>query len=213
VTTTLTKLGKGRYRHERLGVEIEKTSMPDHPWELAGPDPQGSGVVLARTLGDARAFLQEVESRIESQAERRPISLELLALGHAVRYEREQRDVSSTALAVEAGVETTRVEALENGRLDPDYEMLVRLTRALGVRPSDLIRRAGRLAVGDRDQEPERPSGQDAEASLLALHHHLFPERYDDVSTYEWHAGTIEEVAAILERALTGNPDARLAAG
>lgn len=213
MTTTLTKLGKGRYRHERLGVEIEKTSMPDHPWELAGPDPQGSGVVLARTLGDARAFLQEVESRIESQAERRPISLELLALGHAVRYEREQRDVSSTALAVEAGVETTRVEALENGRLDPDYEMLVRLTRALGVRPSDLIRRAGRLAVGDRDQEPERPSGQDAEASLFALHHHLFPERYDDVSTYEWHAGTIEEVAAILERALTGNPDARLAAG
>ena len=36
----------GRYRHDRLGVEVERTAMPHMPWQLAGPDPDGSGVVF-----------------------------------------------------------------------------------------------------------------------------------------------------------------------
>lgn len=174
-------------------------------------------VALARTLGDARAFLREVDAHVDREAERRSIEellppLERLALGHAVRFEREQRDMSSAALAAESGVAATRIEALEAGRLEVDYVTLVRLARALGLGAGELFRRAGRLAVGDREPGPERRSVQDANAALLALHRYLFPERYAEVPTYEWHAGTIEEVAEMLERALANHPDAQLQA-
>ena len=46
--------------------------------------------------------------------------------------------------------------------------------------------------------------------ALLAIHRYLFPERYDAVPTYQWHAGTIEDVAAMLERALVNDPRAEL---
>jgi hypothetical protein len=115
VKTPLTRIREGSYRHERLGVEVEKTPTADFPWQLSGPDPDGSGVVLARTLGDARTFLGEIEERLD---------------------------------------------------LQPD--------------------------------------------TLLALHRYLFPERYEDVPMYEWHAGTIEDVAAMIERALVNDPRAEL---
>lgn len=128
MTSKLTRVSAGRYRHDRLGVEVEKTAMPDTPWQLAGPDPDGSGVVHARTLGDARAFLREVEQHI-------------------------------------AATERQCLTA---------------------------------------------PSESKAQQALLALHRYLFPERYDEVETYEWHAGTIEDVAEILERALADDPRAEL---
>lgn len=100
--------------------------MPDHPWELCGADPHGSGVVLARTLSDARAFLREVEARV---------------------------DQAPNGCSIEA------------------------------VRES---------------------------SALLALHRYLYPERYADVPTHVWDAGTIVEVAEMIERALANHPDARL---
>lgn len=48
--------------------------------------------------------------------------------------------------------------------------------------------------------------------ALLALHRYLFPERYDDVPLYEWHAGTIADVAAMLEEALVDAPRVELSA-
>jgi hypothetical protein len=61
--------------------------------------------------------------------------------------------------------------------------------------------------------------------ALLDIHRYLFPERYSDVERgigsdpepnpdaepYQWHAGTIEDVARMLEIALAGEPRARLA--
>jgi len=215
MTTRLSRSGKGRYRHDGLGVEIEKTSMPDHPWELCGADPHGSGVVLARTLSDARAFLREVEAHIDQAADGRSIeavrnSLALLALGHAVHYERERRGISVVALAAEVGVKATRIEALEAGRLDADYELLVKLTDALAIGLGDLVRRAQPLAVGGWAPESDSPSHDANAAALLALHRYLYPERYADVPTHVWDAGTIVEVAEMIERALAHHPDARL---
>ena len=113
--TSLARIREGWYWHKRLGVEVQKTPMVDFPWELSGPDPDSSGVVLARTLGDARALLQEVEDRLDIQ--------------------------------------------------------------------SDV---------------------------LLDLHRYLFAACYEDVPAYQWHAGTIEDVAAMLERALVNHPHAKL---
>ncbi len=45
-----------------------------------------------------------------------------------------------------------------------------------------------------------------AQRALEDVHRYLFPERYAAVPTYEWHAGTIEDVAQRIERALPGAP-------
>jgi hypothetical protein len=48
-----------------------------------------------------------------------------------------------------------------------------------------------------------------AQETLEALHRYLFPERYAAVPMYEWTAGTIEDVAERIERALPNAPGAR----
>ena len=74
---------------------------------------------------------------------------ELARLGAAVRQLREERGLSQHELAVAARVGERRIGALEAGRLDPDYVLLVRLAKALGVRPSALVLRAeGRASEG-----------------------------------------------------------------
>jgi transcriptional regulator with XRE-family HTH domain len=70
----------------------------------------------------------------------------LRSLGKAVRQLREQRGSSSAALAARLGVEEGYVVALEAGQRDPEYELLLALARALGVRPAALIGRAEDLA-------------------------------------------------------------------
>jgi transcriptional regulator with XRE-family HTH domain len=74
---------------------------------------------------------------------------ELARLGVAVRKLREECQLNRSELAGAAGVTEGRVRALEDGRLDPDYVLLVRLAKALGVRPSALVLRAeGRAGEG-----------------------------------------------------------------
>jgi transcriptional regulator with XRE-family HTH domain len=75
---------------------------------------------------------------------------DLALLGRAVRELREQRRLSQAQLAAATGVPQRRIGALEAGRLDPDYVLLVALARALGVRPVTLVIRAEGLA----EEEP-----------------------------------------------------------
>jgi transcriptional regulator with XRE-family HTH domain len=74
---------------------------------------------------------------------------DLALLGRAVRELREQRRLSQAQLAAATGVPQRRIGALETGRLDPDYVLLVALARALGVRPVRLVVRAEDLAKED----------------------------------------------------------------
>jgi transcriptional regulator with XRE-family HTH domain len=77
---------------------------------------------------------------------RNPEEAEGLArLGQAVRELREQHGLSRSELAATVGVGERRIHALEDGRLDPDYVLLVRLAKALGVRPGALLLRAEAL--------------------------------------------------------------------
>ncbi len=202
MSTSLTRIRAGLYRHERLGVEVQRTAMPDTPWQLAGPDPDGSGVVLARTLSDARAFLREIEERIDEECGARARALR--GLGEAVRQERERAGFTAVALAAASGIEASELGALEAGRLDADLDLLLSLARALDICASAFFIRAEAL------RSDGRSSPQGAERALLSLHRYLFPERYEDVARYEWHAGTIEDVAAMLEQALVDDPRAEL---
>ena len=61
------------------------------------------------------------------------------AVGEVIRRLREQRRLSRGELAVTAGVDEQRLQAIECGRIDADYVLLVRLERALGVSPGTVL--------------------------------------------------------------------------
>lgn len=73
---------------------------------------------------------------------------DLLILGEAVREVREQRGFSVSELAAGARVAKGRVVALEEGQLDPDYELLLTLAQSIGVPPSAFILHAEDLGGG-----------------------------------------------------------------
>lgn len=71
--------------------------------------------------------------------------LNLVPLGRAVTLMREQRRMSIDELAEASGVLRKRLDALEAGRLDPTYELLVEIAVGLGAQPSALVILAERL--------------------------------------------------------------------
>jgi transcriptional regulator with XRE-family HTH domain len=71
---------------------------------------------------------------------------DLPTLGRALRRLREQRRMSADELAGAVGIDRRRIDALEAGRLDPGYELLLALADALDVQPSALVLLAERLA-------------------------------------------------------------------
>jgi ribosome-binding protein aMBF1 (putative translation factor) len=81
-----------------------------------------------------------------SFAEARQVARDLLILGEAVREVREQQGLSVGALAAATGVDEERIAALEDGKLDPDYELLIGLADGIGVRPATFFLRAEELS-------------------------------------------------------------------
>jgi transcriptional regulator with XRE-family HTH domain len=72
---------------------------------------------------------------------------QLLTLGRAIREIRAEHDVGVVQLAAASGVDLERISALEAGRLDPAYELLLALAEALGVRASEFVVRAEALSA------------------------------------------------------------------
>ncbi len=70
---------------------------------------------------------------------------ELLVLGKAVREVREQHGLSAHDLAAASGVALARVAALEDGKLDPDFELLRTLAQSMGIRQTAFYVRAEEL--------------------------------------------------------------------
>ena len=70
---------------------------------------------------------------------------ELSVLGRAIRLTREQRNLSIDELARAIAIPRENIEALESGRLDPTYELLVTIAEELGAQPSALVLLAERL--------------------------------------------------------------------
>jgi HTH-type transcriptional regulator / antitoxin HipB len=63
----------------------------------------------------------------------------LVALGQRVRRLREQRNMSEQQLAGAANLTPRRLEAIEVGRFDPPFDVLLALTDALGVKAAELV--------------------------------------------------------------------------
>jgi transcriptional regulator with XRE-family HTH domain len=66
---------------------------------------------------------------------------ELAALGKAIRALRVERGISLSDFDA-AGVKPGVLDDLENGRLDPPFDLLLRVCRAMGVTPGIIVRRA-----------------------------------------------------------------------
>jgi transcriptional regulator with XRE-family HTH domain len=84
---------------------------------------------------------------------------ELLVLGRAIGQIREERDVTVEDLAAASDVELAQIRALEAGRVDPTYELLLVLAEALGIRASAFVIRAEALAAGE--EGPNESPGAD----------------------------------------------------
>jgi transcriptional regulator with XRE-family HTH domain len=63
----------------------------------------------------------------------------LIALGQAVRQLREERQLSPSEFAEAASIAQASLEALEAGRFDPPFDVLLALAGALGVELADLV--------------------------------------------------------------------------
>jgi transcriptional regulator with XRE-family HTH domain len=72
------------------------------------------------------------------------------AFGRVLRERRIAAGLSQEKLALEADVDRTFVSLLERGGRQPTLSTLWRLTEALGIAPSELVRSVEKLAKGGR---------------------------------------------------------------
>lgn len=64
---------------------------------------------------------------------------ELARFGESFRQVREQQRVSVADLAARTGIDAQRISALEAGRLDPAYDVMIALADGMGVPLSALV--------------------------------------------------------------------------
>ncbi len=79
---------------------------------------------------------------------------DLLILGTAIRELRKHHGLTSN-LATATGVTPAHITALENGQLDPDYELLLELAQSMGIRPSAFFLRAEELDSQGTEQRTD----------------------------------------------------------
>lgn len=76
-----------------------------------------------------------------ARGERRRTKTQETAFGAILREIRTSRSISQEALSFEGGFHRTYIGQLERGEKSPSLRTLFKLARALGVRPSELVRR------------------------------------------------------------------------
>jgi ribosome-binding protein aMBF1 (putative translation factor) len=119
-------------------------------WEWREPEDARADIDSHGERGDRAFDPRERAKRRARRRGRRDMLLwdaepELLFLGRAIRERREQQDITAGELAGKAGVGKRRIERLEAGSLDPDFELLHAVACALSIRPSVLEARARAL--------------------------------------------------------------------
>lgn len=75
---------------------------------------------------------------------------QLIALGQTVREVRAERGIEADDLAAAVGIGRSRLNAIEAGRFDPPYDVLLALARGLGITPATLVSRAASTDPGSK---------------------------------------------------------------
>jgi transcriptional regulator with XRE-family HTH domain len=70
---------------------------------------------------------------------------QLVALGEAIRDTRIRQGFSASNIASKAGLRASQLRELEQGQLDPDLDLILRVADAIGVRASAFVLRAEEL--------------------------------------------------------------------
>ncbi|MGV1047546.1 MAG: helix-turn-helix domain-containing protein [Solirubrobacterales bacterium] len=68
-------------------------------------------------------------------------SKELQALGQAIREARKKLGISQERLALEAGLDRTFISSIEAGRRNITFASLLKVARALDLKPIEILRR------------------------------------------------------------------------
>jgi transcriptional regulator with XRE-family HTH domain len=79
----------------------------------------------------------------------------LVAVGEAIRHFRARLGISQEELSFRAELDRTYMSGVERGVRNPTVKSLLRITKALGVRPSAVLKRAeerGNYQREDRTQ-------------------------------------------------------------
>lgn|SRR5580700_3481608 len=104
---------------------------------------------------------------------------ELIALGRVIREVRNERSINPSDLAAEVGIERGQLDAIETGRFDPSYGVLLALVRGLGIDASTLVNQARSPNKGATDSpfgrrlrklRTEHGVSQDRLASITGFH-------------------------------------------
>lgn len=66
------------------------------------------------------------------------------ALGRAVAAAREEKGITQAAVAEKTGLHVTYISGIENGSRNPTWTVLTQISRALGLRVSELAELAER---------------------------------------------------------------------
>lgn len=104
------------------------------------------------------------------------ISLELAALGHEVRTQRQRQGLSVQALSKRAGVSFGLISQLERGLGNPSFAVLHRLSEALSVPLPQLVAGAeDELSVVRAGERPRLPVATDAPPSQQVRRELLTP--------------------------------------
>jgi ribosome-binding protein aMBF1 (putative translation factor) len=124
-------------------------------WDWREPEDTRADVDDHRDPRDRVFDPKQRERRVARRHGRRNTALwdrdaELVFLGQAIREIREHRNITPAELANRADIRERRLARVEAGSLEADYELLVKLTRALNVEARVLMSRAEALAQADR---------------------------------------------------------------
>lgn len=68
-------------------------------------------------------------------------SADLIRFGQTIRQVREREGVSVADLVARTGIDAEQINAIEAGRLDPAFDVMIALAKGIGVRLSALIPR------------------------------------------------------------------------
>lgn len=63
----------------------------------------------------------------------------MIRFGQTIRQVREREGVSVADLAARTGIDVEQINAIEAGRLDPAFDVMIALADGIGVRLSALI--------------------------------------------------------------------------
>lgn len=111
---------------------------------------------------------------------------ELIALGRAIREVRKERNMDADDIAAATGIERERLDAIEKGKSDLPYDVLLALARGLGIEPAVLVSRAGRTDAGSKSS----PFGR--RLRKLRVEHDVSQDRLADITGF--HRTTISKL-------------------